>query len=133
MPSLDTVLLTGTHVDAAAPVTSSHPIYRIKGPDNSEVITGNTTAIVDIHYDITLPTYMFTLMVGYEHNDISATPSSGIATVVSSVQVGTGSNVALTFTAITPNSTAYTPTDGGNIGYCTIMYREKLKTVITGF
>lgn len=62
MPSADKVTFTSTHEDSWEPVSQGNGIWDLICPNNPETIPDDSSSLIDLHLDITIPTGYYAII-----------------------------------------------------------------------
>ena len=120
MPSLPTATFAGLHADAEYPVPICDGVWGLKAPTSPEAVVASTTTLINMHFNLTIPSGYTYMIIPYGNDDVAGAPG---CVVRSGGWVGTGSARTIYINYMNLGGSNQTPTAGSYLAYLYI-YKE---------
>lgn len=131
MPALQSIAIIGTSADNNLPTLyNTGSTHRLNAPTSSETGAANQVIYTDCHETINMPVGIIAFITAREYYDAPSTPSDSFNSPLSHVVVGSGSGIALSVGAISPNASGYTFDNFGYVGHINFLQTSALRYVL---
>lgn len=126
MPALQTVSITGTHVDAYKPTYMGYGVWKVKTPDNAASCVANTTTEVVCQFNFTIPNDYALLIMPIDDTNVVGVTN---ATVKPGMYIN-GGNQPIRVNVMNITGVAAAPTANTDLCYL-VLVKNNIKLNIT--